>query len=197
MINFTKGWPNMYAVDLAVPCTDADIVEGMGISVSAGKWIKGIPKGQVGYVTGPQQFPTALDVKRVQSTTFGNGAYGSNSAGVGEMGPVTRHLSTLGLENMGIVIDQDKNTKAKCRNAELEISTPDSKVKVYVIPTDEELVMTEDAFALMNGTYDVHTNYTYSFQSPDYVNKQRAAGLVKDLQKKPYLADLIAQPKKR
>ncbi len=119
------------------------------------------------------------------------------TAGVGEMGPVTRHLSTLGLENMGIVIDQDKNNKAKCRNAELEISTPDSKVKVYVIPTDEELVMTEDAFALMNGTYDVHTNYTYSFQSPDYVNKQRAAGLVKDLQKKPYLADLIAQPKKR
>lgn len=118
------------------------------------------------------------------------------TAGVGEMGPVTRHLSTLGLENMGIIIDQDKNTKAKCRNAELEISTPDSKVKVYVIPTDEELVMTEDAFALMNGTYDVHTNYTYSFQKPEYVNKQRAAGLVNDLKKKPYLADIIAHPKK-
>jgi phage tail protein X len=86
MINFTKGWPNMYAVDLAVPCTDTDILEGMGISLSSGKWIKGVPKGQVGYVTGPEQFPTALDVKRVQSTTFGNGDYGTASAGVGEMG---------------------------------------------------------------------------------------------------------------
>ncbi len=119
------------------------------------------------------------------------------TAGVGEMGPVTRHLSTLGLENMGIKVDPARNEKAKCRNAELEISAPDSKVKVYVIPTDEELVMTEDAFALMNGTYNVHTNYTYSFQSPDYVNKQRAAGLVNDLKKKPYLVDLIAHPKKR
>ncbi|HRW24114.1 MAG TPA: acetate kinase [Spirochaetia bacterium] len=118
------------------------------------------------------------------------------TAGVGEMGPVTRRLSTLGLEGMGIKVDPARNEKAKCRNAELEISAPDSPVKVYVIPTDEELVMTEDAFALMNGTYDVHTNYTYSFQSPDYVNKQRAAGLVSDLKKKPYLADLIAHPKK-
>jgi len=119
------------------------------------------------------------------------------TAGVGEMGPVTRHLSTVGLENMGIIVDPDRNTKAKCRNAELEISTPDSPVKVYVIPTDEELVMTEDAFALMNGTYDVHTKYKYSFQDPAYVNRQREAGLVNDLKKKPYLADLIAHPKKK
>lgn len=118
------------------------------------------------------------------------------TAGVGEMGPVTRHLSTMGLQDMGIKVDPARNEKAKCRNAELEISAPDSPVKVYVIPTDEELVMTEDAFALMNGSYDVHTKYTYSFQSPEYVNKQRAQGLVKDLQKKPYLADLIAYPKK-
>ncbi len=118
------------------------------------------------------------------------------TAGVGEMGPITRKLATAGLEEMGIVIDQDKNAKAKCRNAELEISTPGSKVKVYVIPTDEELVMTEDAFALMKGTYDVHTNYTYQFQDPSYVNKQREAGLANDLKKKPYLAEIIAHPKK-
>ncbi|MBN2875028.1 MAG: acetate kinase [Spirochaetales bacterium] len=119
------------------------------------------------------------------------------TAGVGEMGPVTRHLSTVGLEELGIKVDADRNQKAKCRNAELEISAPDSKVKVYVIPTDEELVMTEDAYALMSGTYDVHTNYRYSFQEPSYVNKQREAGLVKDLEKKPYLASLIAHPRKK
>ncbi|HAP44397.1 MAG: propionate kinase [Spirochaetes bacterium GWD1_61_31] len=116
------------------------------------------------------------------------------TAGVGEMGPITRQLATSGLENLGIIIDQEKNAKAKCRNAELEISTPESTVKVFVIPTDEELVMTEDAFALMQGTYDVHTKYTYQFESPAYVNKQRAAGLEKDLAKKPYLAGLIAHP---
>lgn len=119
------------------------------------------------------------------------------TAGVGEMGPVTRKLATLGLENMGIIVDPDRNAKAKCRNAELEISAPDSPVKVYVIPTDEELVMTEDAYALMNGSYDIHTKYTYSFQSPDYLNHQREAGLVADLKKKPYLADLIARPPKK
>ncbi len=115
------------------------------------------------------------------------------TAGVGEMGPVTRKLATSGLEELGIVIDQKKNELGKCRNAELDISAPGSKVKIFVIPTDEELVMTEDAFALMKGSYDVHTNYTYAFQSKDYVNKARAEGLEKDLVKKPYLADLIAK----
>jgi acetate kinase len=115
------------------------------------------------------------------------------TAGVGEMGPVTRKLATAGLEELGIVIDQKKNELAKCRNAELEITGPGSKVRVFVIATDEELVMTEDAYALMKGTYDVHTNYKYSFQSKDYVNKARAAGLEKDLVKKPYLKDIIAK----
>lgn len=86
MINFTKGWPNMYAVDLAIPVNSghvATLLEGMGISISSNTWIKGVPKGQVGYVTGPEQFPTALDVYRQTTSTFGNGPY---PAGVGEMG---------------------------------------------------------------------------------------------------------------
>ena len=73
------------------------------------------------------------------------------------------------------------------------ISAEDSKVKIFVIPTDEELVMTEDAYALMMGTYDVHTNFTYSFQSSDYVNKARAEGLKKDLAKNPDLEKIIAK----
>jgi acetate kinase len=115
------------------------------------------------------------------------------TAGVGEMGPVTRRLSCSGLEELGIVIDQKKNELAKCRNAELDITGQGSRVRIFVIPTDEELVMTEDAFALMNGTYDIHTNYTYSFQKPSYVNKARDEALVRDLEKKPYLKDLIAK----
>jgi acetate kinase len=47
----------------------------------------------------------------------------------------------------------------------------------------------------MAGTYDVHTKFTYSFQSKDYVNKGRAEGLVEELKKKPELKDVIAVPK--
>jgi acetate kinase len=115
------------------------------------------------------------------------------TAGVGEMGPAIRALSTAGLESLGIVVDADKNAKSKCRNAETEITGKGSKVRVFVIPTDEELVMTEDAYALMNGTYDVHTKYRYSFQDKGYVNKARAEGLVRDFEKKPYLKELVAK----
>jgi acetate kinase len=116
------------------------------------------------------------------------------TAGVGEMGPITRELATKGLEELGIKVDKDKNWASMTRNAETEISTPDSRVKVYVIPTNEELVLTEDTYALVNGTYDIHTKFTYTFQSKDYINKEREEGLKKDLQKRPVLAEIIARP---
>lgn len=114
------------------------------------------------------------------------------TAGVGEHSPIIRGKSLEGLEEMGIKIDQNKNNLSNTGNAETCISADDSKVKVFVIPTDEELVMTEDAFALMKGTYDVHTNFTYSFQDPNYVNKAREAGLKGDIEKTPLLKDILA-----
>ena len=114
------------------------------------------------------------------------------TAGVGEFSPYIRENCLKGLENLGIKIDPAKNAMARTRNAETLISADDSKIKIFVIPTDEELVMTEDAYAIMNGTYDVHTNFTYSFQSKDYVNKARAEGLKKDLEKNPALANILA-----
>jgi acetate kinase len=117
------------------------------------------------------------------------------TAGVGEMGPITREGALSGLEELGIVLDKKKNAIGKTRYAEIEISAPESKVKVFMIPTDEELVMTEDAYALINGTYDVHTNYRYVFQDKGYVNKARVPGLEKDFVKKPGLKDIVALPK--
>ena len=114
------------------------------------------------------------------------------TAGVGEFHAPIREKVCKGLEHLGIKIDPAKNAIARTRNAETCISTDDSPIKIYVIPTDEELVMTEDAFALMNGTYDVHTNFTYSFQSKDYVNKARAEGLKRDIAKNPALKDILA-----
>jgi acetate kinase len=100
-----------------------------------------------------------------------------------------------GLEGVGIVYDPKKNEMAHTRNTETLISKPESKIPVYIIPTDEELVMTEDAYALMQGTYDVHTKFTYSFQKKEYVNKGRAEGLKEELAKHPELKTIIAEPK--
>ena len=119
------------------------------------------------------------------------------TAGVGEMGEHIRRGACSGLESLGIEIDEEKNNLSHCRNAETCISKDSSKVKIFVIPTDEELVMTEDAFALMNGTYDIHTNFHYTFESPDYVNKARARGLKENLKKKPELERIIAIPPKK
>ena len=117
------------------------------------------------------------------------------TAGVGEFAPHIRARAVEGLEFLGIKMDASKNELACTRNTESIISCDDSPVKIFVIPTDEELVMTEDAYALMKGTYDVHTNFTYTFQSKDYVNKAREEGLKKDLEKKPELKRIIALPR--
>jgi acetate kinase len=117
------------------------------------------------------------------------------TAGVGEFASFMRAKILEGLEHIGIVYDPKKNELARTRNTETRISTDSSKIPVFIIPTDEELVMTEDAYALMAGAYDVHTRFTYSFQSRDYVNKGRAEGLKDDLAKNPELASIIARPK--
>ncbi len=116
------------------------------------------------------------------------------TAGVGERGPITRELATDGLEAFGIKVDKNKNWASMTRNGETEISADDSPVKVFVIPTNEELVMTEDTYALIEGTYDVHTNFTYSFQHKDYRNKEREEALEKDLVKRPEIKDILAGP---
>jgi acetate kinase len=116
------------------------------------------------------------------------------TAGVGERGATIREKAVAGLEELGIKIDSRANQISRTRNAETLISTSDSPVKIFVIPTDEELVMTEDTYALLQGTYKVHTQFTYSFQSPDYSNKERVAELEDELKEKPELAAIIAAP---
>ncbi|MDR0451838.1 MAG: acetate kinase [Treponema sp.] len=117
------------------------------------------------------------------------------TAGVGEFAWFIREKILDGLEGIGIAYDPDANKTACTRNTESVISKPGSKIPIYIIPTDEELVMTEDAYALMAGTYDVHTKFSYSFQKKDYVNKGRAEGLAEELRKKPELEKYIAKPR--
>ncbi|MDR2371215.1 MAG: acetate kinase, partial [Treponema sp.] len=117
------------------------------------------------------------------------------TAGVGEFATFMRKKILNGLENTGIVYDPAKNETVHTRNGEFIISADNSKIPIYIIPTDEELVMTEDAYALMKGSYDVHTKFTYSFQSRDYENKGRAEGLRADIEKDKALAALVAKPR--
>ncbi|MCL2231279.1 MAG: acetate kinase [Treponema sp.] len=117
------------------------------------------------------------------------------TAGVGEFAWFMREKILDGLDGIGMTFDPNKNKISMTRNSETLISKPDSKIPIFVIPTDEELVMTEDAFALMQGTYDTHTHFSYSFQKKDYVNKGRAEGLVHDLVKNPELESIIAKPR--
>lgn len=115
------------------------------------------------------------------------------TAGVGEMGEHIRLAALEGIANLGIDVDVEKNNNCRCRNGEFDISKDSSPSRIYVIPTDEELVMTEDAYALMNNTYDIHTNFKYSFEDPNYVNKARARALVKNLEKKPFLKTILVK----
>ncbi|MDR2375355.1 MAG: acetate kinase [Treponema sp.] len=117
------------------------------------------------------------------------------TAGVGEFAWFMREKILEGLEGIGIVFDPRKNEMSHTRNTETIISKGESRIPIYIIPTDEELVMTEDAYALMSGTYRIHTEFTYSFQSKDYVNKGRAAGLSEELARHPELKEIIALPR--
>ncbi len=88
------------------------------------------------------------------------------TAGVGENGPMLRERVCAGLEHLGIKLDAEKNAAALGFKGvgEVEISAPDSKVKVFMIPTNEELVLVEDTLAILNGTYDAdHLAMNYSF----------------------------------
>ena len=93
------------------------------------------------------------------------------TAGVGEMGWLIREKAIEGLEHMGIHLDKERNRGAMTRKRESLITTDDSPVKVFVIPTDEELVFTEDVAAILAGTYTDHMKFEYSFGRSDFVRK--------------------------
>lgn len=69
------------------------------------------------------------------------------TAGIGENGILAREAIVNRLSKaMGITLDVKNNDQ---KGKETLISTPDSKVKVYVIPTDEEVMIARDTLRLM------------------------------------------------
>ena len=67
------------------------------------------------------------------------------TAGVGENSPLVRQLVLERLSYLGIELDEEKN---KVRGEEAEITKPGSKVRAFVIPTNEELAIAKDTVAL-------------------------------------------------
>ena len=68
------------------------------------------------------------------------------TAGVGENNGIMRGQVMKRLEFLGIKIDAEKNT---VRSKETIVSTPDSKVKVIVVPTNEELAIARETLELL------------------------------------------------
>ena len=68
------------------------------------------------------------------------------TAGIGENAAHIRRMICDYLGFLGITIDEEKNA---VRGKETEISTPDSKVSVFVIPTNEELAIARETAALL------------------------------------------------
>lgn len=108
-----------------------------------------------GAKNGNKRCALALDMFNYQTKKF-VGAYAAAmggldcivfTAGIGENSPNVREGVLEGLEFLGVKFD--KNENAKRTDGIHEISTKDSKVKVLVIPTNEELVIARETAALL------------------------------------------------
>lgn len=71
------------------------------------------------------------------------------TAGVGENDPLTRSLTCKNLEYLGIYLDEEKNKSGG--KGILEINAKDSPVKILVVPTNEELEIARQCYALLQG----------------------------------------------
>ena len=80
-----------------------------------------------------------MELGRVDAVVF--------TAGIGENDPVVRRRVCENLENLGILIDDNLN--AGWDGAAGAISPPESTIKVFVIPTNEELEIARQTAAIV------------------------------------------------
>ena len=71
------------------------------------------------------------------------------TAGIGENRDEIRAAACAGLDWLGIKLDPEINAKTRLQSDNVRISAPDSKVAVWVIPTNEELVIARDTERLV------------------------------------------------
>jgi len=72
------------------------------------------------------------------------------TGGIGENSPLVRALSCKGLECLGITVDPERNEKLN--GTEAKISRDEERVGVYIVPTDEEMIIARDTVYATAGT---------------------------------------------
>ncbi len=85
------------------------------------------------------------------------------TAGVGENSALIREMALSGLEYLGVTLDAQANHDP--RRGPERISTPESRVAVLVLPTDEERIIVEDVVALLEGRSPSDSDFHYSFEA--------------------------------
>lgn len=68
------------------------------------------------------------------------------TAGIGENSSKTRNDVMKGLEVLGVIIDEEANKK---RGELIKISSENSKISIYIVPTDEEVMIARDTYNLI------------------------------------------------
>ncbi|HEY0558492.1 MAG TPA: acetate kinase, partial [Thermoanaerobaculia bacterium] len=69
------------------------------------------------------------------------------AGGIGENAPAIRERTLAGLDALGLDVDPARNSQAQ--GTESEISPEGARTRVFVIPTNEELMIARDAFQII------------------------------------------------
>lgn len=114
------------------------------------------------------------------------------TGGVGEMEDQVREKGLSDLDHLGIKYDPVKNRLSKTRSWETDITAPDSRVKILVIPTNEEIVIAEDVANLLTRKERQSGNSRYQFEDPAYENPLRKRDFLRELAKNSELLEIAA-----
>ena len=177
VMDTTMGFTPLAGIEMGTRCGDIDpaivpfLMDKEGLTASQVNDVMNKKSGFLGvtglssdsrdieaaYNEGNEKAKLALDILKHQLKKYiGGYAAAMNgldavvfTAGIGENSSILRELVLSDMEYLGIELDRDANQKAFRLSDAMMISTPNSKVKAYVIPTNEELVIAKDTAAIV------------------------------------------------
>ena len=177
VIDTTMGFTPLAGIEMGTRCGDIDpaivpfLMDKEGLTAAQVNDVMNKKSGFLGvtglssdsrdieaaYKDGNEKAKLALDILKHQLKKYiGGYAAAMNgldavvfTAGIGENSSILRELVLSDMEYLGIELDREANEKAFRLSDAMMISTPDSKVKAYVIPTNEELVIAKDTAAIV------------------------------------------------
>lgn len=91
------------------------------------------------------------------------------TTGTGAAEWLVREMVLNELDCIGIRLDLNRNRAVRSKQEESEISAEESLIRIFVMPTNEELVIAEDVAAIHSGVYKGRLHDDYSFANGDFV----------------------------